>query len=202
MTSVVMIFETTRDYTVIVPLMISNLLSFFISSRLQRQPIYTALAFQDGIHLPTMETRRRHVQHQVIQAMRAATEVLAADMTVGEALERVSLTTSRAWPVTDHRGVIGVVSLAMLEQECFLGAAAKPLGDLVDAHGFPHVHRDQALDLALDLMGTSGLELLPVVSRAEVNKLEGVITLDDLLELFGVGPVSRPRVLVREGAVR
>ena len=65
MTSVLMILETTRDYTVIVPLMISNLVSFFISSRLQREPIYTALAFQDGIHLPTAETRQRHRLHQV-----------------------------------------------------------------------------------------------------------------------------------------
>ncbi len=201
MTSVVMIFETTRDYTVIVPLMISNLLSFFISSRLQRQPIYTALAFQDGIHLPTMETRQRHVHHQVMQAMRAATEVLAADMTVGEALKHVSQSTFRAWPVTDHRGVIGVVSMAMLEQECSVGAAAKPLAELVDAHGFPHVHRDQALDLALERMGTTGLELLPVVSRAEMNKLEGIVTLNDLLESFGVGPGSRPRDLIRQGAV-
>src|SRR6266851_1171379 len=38
MTSVVMIFEMTRDYAVIVPLMISNLVSLFISSRLQREP--------------------------------------------------------------------------------------------------------------------------------------------------------------------
>src|ERR1035438_2385823 len=34
----------TRDYTVIVPLMILNLVSFFISSRLQREPIYIAPA--------------------------------------------------------------------------------------------------------------------------------------------------------------
>src|SRR5277367_4986969 len=47
MTSVVMIFEITRDYAVIVPLMISNLVSFFISSRLQKQPIYECLARQD-----------------------------------------------------------------------------------------------------------------------------------------------------------
>src|SRR5271157_2520645 len=40
MTSVVMIFEMTQDYAVIVPLMIANLVSLFISSRLQRQPIY------------------------------------------------------------------------------------------------------------------------------------------------------------------
>ena len=37
MTSVLMIFETTRDYAVIVPLMISNLVSLFISSRLQHK---------------------------------------------------------------------------------------------------------------------------------------------------------------------
>src|SRR2546430_9457443 len=57
MTSVVMIFETTRDYAVIVPLMISNLVSFFISSRLQPQPIYEVLAYQDGIHLPTADRK-------------------------------------------------------------------------------------------------------------------------------------------------
>jgi len=37
MTSVLMIFETTHDYAVIVPLMISNMVSFFISSHLQHQ---------------------------------------------------------------------------------------------------------------------------------------------------------------------
>src|ERR1700736_701179 len=55
MTSVVMIFEMTQDYAVIVPLMISNLLTLFICSRLQKQPIYEALAIQDGIHLPSAE---------------------------------------------------------------------------------------------------------------------------------------------------
>jgi len=62
MTSVVMIFEITRDYAVIVPLMISNLVSFFISSRLQKKPIYEELARQDGIHLPTAETSRQSGQ--------------------------------------------------------------------------------------------------------------------------------------------
>ena len=33
MTSVIMIFEMTRDYTIIVPLMISNLIAFFISCK-------------------------------------------------------------------------------------------------------------------------------------------------------------------------
>ena len=57
MTSVLMIFEMTQDYAVIVPLMIANLTSLFISSRFQKQPIYEALAHQDGIHLPSHSTR-------------------------------------------------------------------------------------------------------------------------------------------------
>ena len=60
LTSVIMIFEVTRDYTIIVPLMISNLIAFYISQKLQREPIYEALARQDGLHLPT-----RRVSHVV-----------------------------------------------------------------------------------------------------------------------------------------
>ena len=78
MTSVVMIFEITRDYAVIVPLMISNLVSFFISSRFQKETIFEALARQDGIHLPTAETRQAEGHRQVILAMRPATEILSA----------------------------------------------------------------------------------------------------------------------------
>jgi len=199
MTSVLMIFETTRDYTVIVPLMISNLVSFFISSRLQREPIYTVLAFQDGIYLPTAETRQRQRRHQVAQAMRATTQVLPSHIGIFEALERVSSSTLRAWLVADRRGVIGIVSLATLEQACAEGNPAARLGDLLDAHTFPHVHADQPLELALECMGAAGLDLLPVVSRADISKLEGVITLQDLLNSFGVSPIS-PRSSMAKAA--
>jgi chloride channel protein, CIC family len=48
MTSVLMIFEMTQEYAGIVPLMISNLVSLFLASRLQRKPIYEELASQAG----------------------------------------------------------------------------------------------------------------------------------------------------------
>ncbi len=57
MTSVIMIFEVTRDYTIIVPLMIANLCSFFLSQRLQPRPIYEALSYQDGIIMPSADHR-------------------------------------------------------------------------------------------------------------------------------------------------
>src|ERR1700722_6064944 len=89
MTSVLMIFEMTQDYAVIVPLMIANLISLFIASRLQHEPIYEALAIQDGIHLPTAETRRRHGRRQVVEIMQSTSLLLPSEITVREAWERV-----------------------------------------------------------------------------------------------------------------
>jgi CIC family chloride channel protein len=58
MTSVFMIFEITQDYQILVPLMVANMLSFFISKRYQPLPVYEALLMQDNIHLGHQAPRR------------------------------------------------------------------------------------------------------------------------------------------------
>jgi chloride channel protein, CIC family len=185
MTSVLMIFEMTQDYAVIVPLMIANLVSLFIASRLQHEPIYEALAVQDGIHLPTSETRQRHARRQIVRVMQSAGLLLPSEITAREAWERVHTSDSRTWLVTDRRGVVGVISLAKLERG-LAESADKKLAELVDALAFPHVHPDQGLDLALERMGANQIDILPVVNRADVHKLEGIVTLRDVLDAYGV----------------
>ena len=224
MTSVVMIFEITRDYAVIVPLMISNLVSFFISSRLQKQPIYEALAHQDGIHLPTAESRQQDGRLQVMFAMRPPTETLSAEMTVVEALEKVRSSEFTAWPVMAGQGLIGVLSVAKLREAAAAGsvsasassatcgegsrqnlaqpgadeihtasAAVPPtrLKDLFDGASFPHVHSDHPLSLALERMGAAQVNALPVVNRANIHKLEAIVTLHDVLAVYGVAPQDK-----------
>jgi CIC family chloride channel protein len=185
MTSVLIIFEMTQDYAVIVPLMIANLVSLFVASLLQHEPIYEALAVQDGIHLPTAKTRQRLGQRQVASIMRAPSQLLPAELTLAEALERVSASEFKTWPVADRRGVIGVIDLSRLDSVQADGAEKK-LGELVDGLIFPHIHADQGLDLALERMGANQIEILPVVNRADVHKLEGIVTLRDVLEAYGV----------------
>jgi len=116
--------------------------------------------------------------------MPTATEVLAAQMTVGEALKKSSQ--FRSWPVTD-RGVVGIVSRSSLQRALAEGAATRPLIELVDSDDFPRIHVDQSLHFALERMGAAKLDALPVVSRADVHKLEGIITLRDVLNSYGVG---------------
>jgi len=188
MTSVLMIFEMTRDYSVIVPLMIANLVSLFISSRLQKQPIYEALARQDGIHLPNRKTRDVPDHRRVFQVMRQVQEVLPAQMDIRDAAEQVRSSEIRTWLVDDAGSLVGVLSWAKLKTAMEAdGASPKKLRDLLDTLDFPHVHSDQALHLALERMSAEGLDLLPVVNRADIHKLEGIVTLRDILDSYGVG---------------
>jgi chloride channel protein, CIC family len=186
MTSVLMIFETTHDYAVIVPLMISNMVSFFISSRLQATPIYEALAIQDGIHLPSEWARRRYGQRQVAQVMRPANEVLHTQSMLKDVLARTRGSALRTWPVVDDGGVVGVITAVEIEKAAAKGDEDKPLRDFIDAGGFPHVHADHPLYVALERMGAAKLDLLLVVSRADVRHLLGVVVLSDVLSAFGV----------------
>jgi CIC family chloride channel protein len=195
LTSVIMIFELTRDYSIIVPLMISNLIAFFISHRLQREPIYEALAHQDGVHLPSSGGRAsgRHVR--VEQAMQPAPIVLHPDTLLVATVERISGSQMDAWPVADESGLWGMILKVKLEDAIAHGLADRTVADVLgesfprhlpSAEEFPHLHLDHDLGLALERMGATKLNVLPVVSRANLRELLGVVTLGDVLRAYGV----------------
>jgi len=193
LTSVIMIFEVTRDYSIIVPLMISNLISYFISSRLQEEPIYEALQHQDGIHLPT-GARSRASQLMVRDAFQPAAEALQADKRIAETV--AALKTERgAWPVVDGGGLRGMVTLRQLQKALEAQQGDETLSVLAPEPGprqtltfqnFPHLHPDHTLDTAMHKIAESGLPVLPVVSRGNVRDVSGTISLDDILAAYRV----------------
>jgi CIC family chloride channel protein len=190
MTSVLMIFEMTRDYAVIVPLMIANMTSFFISSRFQKQPIYEALAHQDGIHLPSHSTRNEPNQRTVFQIMRKTPEILTAEMRVQDVIEQTHASKLRAWPVAEKDYFLGMLTRETLGCAFVDGRKEQPLKDLVETLQVPHLHTDHPLHLALERMSNYHLDVLPVVHRANIHKLEGVVTLPDVLNAYGVDCVG------------
>jgi CIC family chloride channel protein len=185
-TSILMIFETTRDYSVIVPLMIANLVSFLLASQIQPLSVTQALALQDGIHLPGAEIRQQFAKRVVAQVMRPATDVLPAEMTAQEAAERTRSSEFHAWPVTDNGRLEGIVGQATFERAIAAGDGAKQLKELARTAPFQHVHSDHPLDVALERMGVGKVDVLPVVSRANIHLMLGVIRLPDILNSFGV----------------
>jgi CIC family chloride channel protein len=196
LTSVIMIFEMTRDYSIIVPLMISNMLAFYISHRLQPEPIYEALARQDGLHLPK-HAKERASNKPVTMAIRESPEPLDAGSHATEAYHRVEGLELEFWPVSDAYGLIGMIAVSDLADAVATGNGEKRVKDIValkdDGQPIVHVHTDQELDEALVRMGQSGLSVLPVVSRANARIILGIVTLKDVLKAFGVDRQSRVR---------
>jgi chloride channel protein, CIC family len=88
MTSVFMIIEVSGNYTIILPVMISNTIAYLVSRRFQRHALFDVLSRQDGTELPSMEEQRESDPHLVEDVMRAAEGLeLSADeaMTLAEA---------------------------------------------------------------------------------------------------------------------
>jgi CIC family chloride channel protein len=122
--------------------------------------------------------------------MQSATETLSAQLTVQDASERIQQSTFRAWPLMDEESIVGVMSRAALKSALDAGKADQTLLSLLEAIEFPHVHTDQALHLALERMSSAHIDILPVVNRADVHKLEGVISLRDVLNSYGVDSIG------------
>lgn len=192
MTSVIMIFEITRDYSIIVPLMIANLISYFLSSKLQDEPIYEALQHQDGIHLPSA-VPAPEVLLTVANAFHPDAAALAATERIQNAVAQVDRNRS-AWPVVDVDGFRGMVTATQLDEALAGGRGEETLArlvpaphpiDLLTSDTFPHVHPDHPLALAMRRMAGSGMNVLPVVSRNNIRNLEGTLSVSDIVAAYG-----------------
>jgi CIC family chloride channel protein len=194
LTSVIMIFEVTRNYTIIVPLMISNLIAFYISQRLQHEPIYEALARQDGLHLPTGASQQLARQVRVSAALQPGPTPLTIDQPLLEAQQLTRGSAFASWPVCDDQGLVGMIRVSDIGAAVAAGRGGAPVRDLLDEidaadsdeEAVPHVHSDQPLGLVLVRMGATRHTVLPVVSRANVRMVLGVVTLPDILHAYGV----------------
>ena len=182
-TSVIMIFEMTRDYSIIVPLMISNMISFFISRTLQPEPIYEALALQEGVYLPTAESRAELAGPAVSEIITSDPPLLSPDSDLPGARKFLSDRKCNAWPAGEGKVLRGLITKRELENA---GPGAKAVRDLIKTDSYPYVHTDHPLGFALERMRHANVDVLPVVSRADIHEICGVITLAQILTGYGV----------------
>ncbi len=84
-------------------------------------------------------------------------ESLLAELSVREAWQQAQASEFRSFLVVDSSGVVGVINRPRLERE-LTQDANQPLGKIVSALDFPHVHADQSLDVALERIGANQLD--------------------------------------------
>jgi CIC family chloride channel protein len=184
MTSVFMIFELTQDYQILVPLMIANMLSFMISKRYQPKPVYHALLEQDHIHLPGPASRVPVGAWRARDIMKLDDDGLfiAPGTSIEDARSVAVGKRTHSLLVGNREKLLGLVSINDLEQAARSGKGADPVTSILILD-WKHVHPDHPIELALQRLKKNP-GLLPVLSRNQVQRVEGVITQESLTEFL------------------
>ena len=179
-TSVFMIFELTQDYQILVPLMIANMLSFLISRRYQPKPVYHALLEQDHVHLPGPESRMGTGTWRARDIMSSELSFIPQESSVEGAWKLVTENRSKCFLVGSPEMLAGLVTRKSIEEAMHSGRSSDPVTTLL-ADGWMHVHPDHPLELALERFKRNP-GLLPVLGRSGTHRVEGVITLETIVQ--------------------
>ena len=180
MTSVFMILEVSGNYSIIVPVILSNAIAYFISRSFQPTPIFDLLSRQDGLDLPSLEEEREVPLLRVEDAMRPPVgQTLTGNLPLHEAKQRVQGSAQEFFVVGMGGDEWSGISRATLLD--LMPNGDVPLSQALHGH-IPFLHPDHPLDTALRLMGQ--WPLLPVVHRANLQQLLGVLSLQDVMRAY------------------
>ena len=182
-TSVFMVVETSGSYSIVLPVMISNTIAYLISRKYQDVALFDILAKQDDLELPSMEEQREQIVLRVEDAMRQpdSTPLQAGD-TLSRALEVADTSTEEVLLVRFPTGRWASVARKELPALAAEHPPETQLREVLSTARLPILHPDLRLDDALRFI--QGHAVLPVVSRAGSRKLEGVLSLPDILTAY------------------
>jgi len=180
-TAIVIVFEMSGDYTIVLPLMIATVISTVLGRRFLNSTVYELKLERRGIDWKRVRKPHALAAVPVSTVSRAPFVVARADETVREVVERLRGHDELIVPVTDDAGTfLGIVSGADLAWQVARAPDAT-IGPLV-AGTTTTLTPDESLERAADLMVDPSVGLLPVVS--DEGQLSGIVTRRDVLNAY------------------
>lgn len=184
-TSILIVFELTRNYSIILPLMIANIVSYVISSRIHEGSVYENISEQDGVHLPTREDNEVLESLNVEDAMSREVISLSANLSVKDALKGVIKGSNiSGFPVLKNGLLVGMVSTNEIGQMYAKGETEKLIEDVAEKK-IISIYPDQSLFVAFHKLKRYQISRLPVVSRLNDKRIIGIITAENIVAKFG-----------------
>jgi CIC family chloride channel protein len=187
-TAVIILFEMTNDYRIILPLMLATVVSVLLSQRLSRESIYTLKLARRGVRLES--GRDIDVMQGVLvgEAMTTDVDTVDADLTLVE-LQRIFLETHHhGFPVLDADGeLFGIVTIQDLERAKERDSLQSLCVRDIVTRRLLVAYPDEPVWSALKRLGTRDVGRLPVVDRNNPTRLVGVIRRYDIVRAYKVG---------------
>ncbi len=194
MTAILILFEMTDDYRIILPLMLSTVISTVLAEHLSRESIYTLKLVRRGVRLAL--GRDIDVMQGVFvnEAMTPAADldVVSVDMSLEELAREFDRTHHHGFPVLHEEGYLyGVVTHRDLEEAMRRGDISNlTVRDIATASPVT-VYPDEPLWVALKRLGIRDVGRLPVVHRHDPRRLLGMVHRRDVVRAYNLGILRR-----------
>jgi CIC family chloride channel protein len=183
LTSVFMVLEVSQNYSIILPVILANTIAYLLSRSLAPEPIFELFTHQDGLELPSMEEQREEVGLRLEDALvPLSVPVLEGREPISAANVELSLRHVAAMLIKFSDGTCYALRT---EELISLSATHTPETTLERALGSertPLLFPDMPLDAALRFFPR--WPLLPIANRASKGALEGMVTLEHVLERY------------------
>jgi CBS domain-containing protein len=179
--SIVFVFELTRDYNVILPLMLATVLADLVYSALNEDSIMTEKLTRRGLRLGRHYGVDPFTTTAVSAIMTTPVATLPASATIAEARQRFGNGGHSAYPVVEDDRLVGIVGRGdVLRGDT--DAVDQPREDTalreVASRDVVTVKPSDSTQTALQAMLLEGVEHVPVVDG---DRLVGIVTRTDLL---------------------
>lgn len=178
-TAIVIVFEMTTDFNLVLPLMIGSVTAYLIAEKIEPGSIYNRILKLNGIHLETAAAPRGLLTELTAQdVMQPRVETLGVQMTLDEAVLAFSRSHHRGFPVVDNGKLVGIITqtdLAKMRDRDLAGDTS--ISEIMTPQPVT-VSPTATLANVLYLLDRYQLSRLPVV---ENRKLIGIITRADII---------------------
>ncbi len=192
-TAILIVFEMTGDYRIILPLMLATVLSTLVSRVISRESIYTLKLSRRGIHLESGQDVDVMQGVRVGEVMSTDLDAVPLDMPLEALADEFARTMHHGFPVVDAAGELaGVVSLTDLRRALAAGPIApKSVADIATTTGLLTAVPDEPMWKALRRLGTRDVSRLPVVAAEGSRQLVGQVRRRDIVRAYERAIVKR-----------
>ncbi len=183
-TAVVILFELTRDYNIILPLMLGVVVSTVVSQLLYKESIYTKKIRRKGINPPGEEMLDALEGVMVGDVMTKNFQNVPSGLPIETLEERFKEAGQRGLLVVDENGELeGVVTVSDLENALRDGLSDATAGDIA-TQSVLTAYPDQSLRSALLQIGADEVGRIPVVMRENEREVAGVLRRHDIIGAY------------------
>ncbi|HEX6643866.1 MAG TPA: chloride channel protein [Gemmatimonadales bacterium] len=188
LTAIMMVFEMTGDYGLIMPLMLTSVIAYVIAKRLHPESIYTEWLARRGVVLTQGADAVVLARLTVGDCVNRAPTTISSDATLSDIVERTRASRQTEFPVVGGDGrLVGMIGRAAIREAAEKPEAAEVFAaDLVRQNIEP-VTPDDSLLTALSRLGSRDVEYLPVVSARNRSWLVGIVSRQDLTAAYERG---------------